>query len=128
MSPKLPAANLAANTTAPDTTTAASTCCPSNRPAPVDFNGKARHAYHGDRHTTDRMTVTGTIMTAVSKAVSDPATEINSPRITPKGTQAPRYSSEAFQLCRRGCIKYAPSVTDFQATENRCASDHEGHR
>src|SRR6266853_531379 len=88
---------LATKSTAPDTTTAASTCCPSSRPAPDDFRGKARHAYQGERHIKARMTVTGAIIAAVSSAVRDPATEINRPRIAPRGTQAARYSNEAFQ-------------------------------
>src|SRR5271154_3567268 len=84
--PKLLAAIFATKIIAPDTTTAAITCCPISRPAPVDFRGKARHTYHGERHTKARITVTGTIMTAVSRTVCGPATEINRPRTAPNGT------------------------------------------
>src|SRR5580658_5184733 len=101
---KLLAAIFATKSTTAETTTAASTCCPSSFPASVDFRGKARHAYQGERHTNDRITVTGMMMAAVSSALRDPATEINRPRIAPIGTHAAKYSPEVFQLWRTGCI------------------------
>src|SRR5580704_173424 len=103
---KLLAAIFAMKSTTAETITAASTCCPSSLPASVDFKGKARHAYQGERHANDRITVTGTMMAAVSRAAREPATEISRPRIAPIGAHAAKYRPEVFQSWRTGCISY----------------------